>query len=319
MLVSEFTEKRYDGLPDLFYDSLPVVCVEEGCNFPMEMNETLTQLHCSNPRCPAKIVQRLDAMTKQLGVKDFGEARIAKFVARGVSNPLWIYNYDIAEDGELGDGISLDLTEKIINQFQAKKSFTLAEYVRIANIPNVQTSATAIFGDYDDILEAYEDIEKGGVPFIQSKLNIEKSEISVRAVTVYNSLMEFKNDLISSIDDVEIIKTHADDTIYLRAVVSDEVGSGFKTKAEFYHTCNNLYPNLHIEFLGSVNKSIDYLIWAGADGSPARYTNKVQKVQKYNTDYAKKVAENKPLKDGEKHISILTASDFIEELKKLME
>lgn len=43
--------------------------------------------------------------------------------------------------------------------------------------------------------------------------------------------------------------------------------------------------------------------WAGADGSPARYTNKVKTVEGYN---------NKGM-----NIPIMTTSQFIEEMEKL--
>lgn len=317
MLVDEFISAKDDGYSVSFYDSIPSICPEPDCGYPMEMTEVLTQLHCSNPRCPSKVIQRLNAITKQLGIKDFGEARITSFVNYwGLRNPLLIFGFVPSEDGQLSDDISMELSEKICLAFHSKKSFTLAEYVRIANLPFIQTSASAIFGDYDDLLEAYKDIEAGGIPFIQSKLSIEKEDISVRALNVYDSLMTFKSDLIQALDDVEIIKTHEDASINIRAVVSDEVGSGFATKAEFYQTCNSMFDNVHIEFLGAVNKSIDYLIWAGADGSPARYTNKVKKVEAYNTKYNEHALQNK-LRDGEHHIFIMTASQFIDELSRL--
>lgn len=317
MLVSEFCENMYDGFPIPFYESLPQVCFEDNCGYPMEMSEVLTQLHCSNPRCPSKIIQRLSAITKYLGVKDFGEARIRSFIEyTGIDNPLLIFAYEPSEDGPLSEDISMELSEKIYNQFSKKKSMTLAEYVRLANLPFIQTSSSVIFGGFDDINEAYNEIEKGGVEYIQSKLSIEKSDMSVRAMNVYDSLMTFKEDLLEAIDCVDIIETNTVDSINLKAVVSDEVGSGFNTKAEFYGVCNSLSDNLHIEFLGSVNKGIDYLIWAGADGSPARYTNKVKKVQEYNAKHAEHIAQGKVLK-SEHHIPILTASQFISELERI--
>lgn len=316
MLVSEFCENQYDRFPVPFYESLPQVCLEDSCGYPMEMTEVLTQLHCSNPRCPSKVIQRLSAITKQFGVKDFGEARIRSFIEyTGIDNPLLIFAYDPDEDGPLSEDISQELSEKIHFQFSKKKSMTLAEYVRLANLPYIQTSASVIFGGFDDLFKAYKEIESGGVEYIQSKLSIEKSDTSVRALNVYDSLMTFKDDLFDAIDCVNIIETNTDSVISLKAVVSDEVGSGFSTKAEFYATCNSLYDNLHIEFLSSVNKSIDYLIWAGADGSPARYTNKVKKVQDYNIKHAEHVADGKIIK-GEHHIQIMTAKQFIDELDR---
>ena len=151
-----------------------------------------------------------------------------------ITNPLNIFCYEPNEDGTMGDGISLETSNKIVNQFLEKRKFTLSEYVKIANLPFLQTSTTAIFGDYDSLEDAYKDIESGGVDFIAKKLSIAKSDnISIRALRVYDTLMQFKNDLLECVNDVEIIKTNNEDVIKLTAVCSDEVGYPFKTKADF--------------------------------------------------------------------------------------
>lgn len=309
MLVAEFCELQRDNFPTPFYDSLPTGCPH--CGFPMEISETLTQLHCSNPRCLSKIVRRMSAMCSFLGIKDFGEARIKDFVeTNDCFNPLGLFAYSPEEDGALGENISMELSEKIYAQVQEKKRMTLAEYVRYANLPHVQTSSSLIFGDFDTLADAYSAIENGDIEFIQEKLG---TSGDVRAYSIYISLMEFKEDLMMFEDDVEIIPVNKADTYAFKAVVSDEVGGGFKTKAEFYAACNSLRDDVHIEFLSSATKSIDFLIWAGADGTPAKYTNKVEKVNKWNYDAGIKIKAG----GTAKVIPIMTAGQFIEYLKSL--
>ena len=127
MLVSEFYENRNGLFPDEFYESIPQYCEEDGCHFPMEMTEALTQLHCSNPRCPSKITQRLVAIANQLGIKDLGEAKARKFINNfNITNPLDIFSYDPDVHGAMADGISLEVSKKITDQFKEKKSFTLS-------------------------------------------------------------------------------------------------------------------------------------------------------------------------------------------------
>lgn len=319
MLVTDFNKNRDGAFPDAFYDCLPQYCFEENCGFPMEMSETLTQLHCSNPRCPSKLAQRLKAMASMLGVKGMGDATALKFINNfGITNPLIIFMYEPEVDGAMHEGMSVENSEKIAAQFREKNKFTLSEYIKIANLPFIQTSALAIFGEYDDIDDVYDQIETGGVEWISKKLDIGKdSELSVRALKVYESLMTFKADLYQGLKGVEIIPTNTEDIIKLTAVCSDEVGNPFKTKADFYATINNRNPRLHVEFLGSVTSNIDYLVWAGADGSPARHTNKVKKVTAYNEKYEKKKAEGK-LKEGDHYIPIVTALEFLSIVDELL-
>lgn len=311
MLVEVFCNDRSPIFADEFYDCLPKRCPV--CNMPMEMSEALTGLHCSNPKCASKVTQRMIAIANSLGVKDFGESRAEKFVLNfGITNPLDIFAYEPDVDGQMDDSISLELSNKIVSQFTARNKFTLAEYVRVANLPNIQTSAFALFDGFDDLEEAYKAIESGGIEYVRDRLNIKEKgseDISVRALKVYESLMTFKTDLFDALDSVEIIKVHTADMIKLKAVCSTEVGVGFRTKADFYATCNNLYPNIHIEFGSSVTKKTDYLVWAGADGHPAAVTNKVKKARAYNEQFSTK-GENKEIK-------IVTATEFLGILEAL--
>ena len=131
--------------------------------------------------------------------------------------------------------------------------------------------------------------------------------------------MTFKQDLFQALPYVNIIEVNknkqgtgdSSELIYLKAVCSDEVGYPFKTKNDFYATVNNLYSNLHVEFLQSVTKSIDYLVWAGADGkTEARYTNKVKKVSDWNKAF------NETGKG--KEIPIVTALEFLDIVENLV-
>lgn len=306
MLVSAFVNDANPLFDDKFYACLPQECPI--CGMPTEMSETLTGLHCSNPRCYSKVTQRLLAIANALGVKDLGESRAEKFILNfGITNPLDIFTYDPDEDGQMDESISLELSKKIVQQFRERNKFTLSEFVRIANLPNIQMSSSAVFGKFDDLSEAYKAIESGGVEYIRDCLNIGAKgteDISIRALKVYESLMTYKSDLFEGIEYVEIIKLHTGAMKTLKAVCSTEVGPPFRTKADFYATCNNLYPNIHIEFGNSVTKSTDYLVWAGADGvAKAAVTNKVKKARAYQ--------------DQGVGIKIVTAKEFLGMLEAL--
>jgi hypothetical protein len=116
--------------------------------------------------------------------------------------------------------------------------------------------------------------------------------------------MTYKSDLFDALDGVEIIKIYSNkEMTSINAVCSTAVGQGFKTKADFYATCNNLYGNMHINFGNSVTKKTEYLVWAGADGSPSEVTNKVKKARAYQEQGV--------------NIEIVTALQFLDILEKL--
>lgn len=302
MFISDIKDNYIDyGLPYEFAECLPEYCPT--CGSPLEIRETLTGLTCSNPRCPDKIIMRIRSICNDLNILMFGESTIEKFVSyHELTNPLNIF--ELEPGMLLYEDASEELSANIINQICKKKSFLLWEYVMIANIPDVRTSAQKIFDGYSTLQEAYEDIESGGVDFIQKKLGIyADGEISVQAMKVYKSLIEFKEDLFEDIDNVNIVSTEG--KMVLNVVCSDQVGNGFGKKKEFYDYINEKFGSkLHVNFLPSVKKDIDYLVWAGADGSPARYTSKVRTVENWNSK-------------GTTNIPILTAQQFIEEMEEL--
>lgn len=300
MFVSDIKE-NFDSynLPQQFAEVLPEFC--ETCGAPMEISETLTGLHCSNPRCKDKMVMRIKALCNDLGVLKFGESTIEKFIDYyEPDSPMDIFQLE--EGMLLAPDVSSKISADVIRQIKEKRKMQLWEYVMFANIPFVRTSARKIFQGYKTLDDAYKDIVSGGLIFIQDKLGIsEYNELSVQAMKVYNNLIEYKDDLYSGINDVEIVDLS--NKKQLNVVCSDQVGNGFNKKSEFYAYINNTYADkLHVDFLSSVTKSIDYLVWAGADGTPARYTSKVQKVERYNEKGC--------------NIPIVTAQQFIDIVKE---
>lgn len=299
MIFVDDLKMNYDkyGLPERFVEVLPDECEE--CDSPLEISETMTGLHCSNPRCKSKLIMRIRAVCRDLGILDFGESTISKFIDYyGITNHLNFF--DLKPGMILSDEVSDKTSEKVIDQLVHKKKFLLWEFVQVANLPYIRTSARKIFQGYNSLSEAFEDIEEGGVDFIQEKLGIAKDEtVSLQAMKIYTTLMEFKDDLLEGEECVEIIRLEG--KTELNVVCSDQVGGRWHKKPEFYaYVKEHFGDKVHVNFLSSVSKSIDYLVWAGADGSMARYTSKVQKVEGYNEKGC-----NIPIVTGEQFVEIM--------------
>lgn len=281
-----------------FWALIPELC--ETCTMPLLMSETLTGLQCSNLRCSDRIVMRVKAILDKLGVKGFGESAIEKFVlSREVVNPLEILSLSL---GETIHGVSDRVSEKVILQIseEANRGRLLWEYVELAQLPGIQSKARKIFAGFETIEEAYDHIEEGGVLWVQEQLGVQSQEdyVAISAVSTFSTLMEFRDDLIEGQSWVKIAELG--ERIELLVVCSDQVGGGFKTKQEFYKTVDDTFPQFHITWGTSVNRKIDCLVWAGANGTPARYTSKVKTVEGY---HAKGI-----------ETPILTADQFMERL-----
>lgn len=301
MFVSDM-KRANNFLPEEFLNCLPENCPDSRCNALIEIQETLTGLHCSNPKCPTKVAKRIDAIAKTLGIKDLGIAKANGFINKhNTTNPLAIFGFTTANGDTFDDSTSLEVSKKLEERIQAKKDFTLWEYIKTANLPYIQTSAMHLFGEYDSLDDAYAPIKSGGVEYIREKLQIgTEGTVSVKALKIYTTLLEFEEDLREGIQYVNIIQTKGKKTY--KIVISQEVGSGFKTKNEYYNYVNRLNEQVRVEKLSSTNKSMDYLIWAGANNPDGyRETNKVKQVRKW-------------IENGS-NIKILSPDEFIEIVK----
>ena len=146
----------------------------------MEISETLTGLHCSNPRCKDKMVMRIKALCNDLGILKFGESTIEKFIDYyEPDSPMDIFQLE--EGMLLAPDVSPKISADVIRQIKEKRKMQLWEYVMFANIPFVRTSARKIFQGYKNLDDAYKDIVSGGLIFIQDRLGIsEYNELSVQ-------------------------------------------------------------------------------------------------------------------------------------------
>lgn len=286
-------------LPEEFLELLPKECPT--CFSPTIISETLTSLQCSNLRCPDKIVMRIKALLDSLGIKGLGEKTIATIVGPGyVTNPLEIMSLRL---GDSVDGVGQKTADAVFAQIQthSEKGFLLWEYVQLAQLPGIQTSAERLFKGYSSIDDFYSDLQ--GVSWVQDRLGIQGDDqgVSIFAINAYQTLIEFEEDLKEGLREGWVQLNQLGERRELKVVVSDSVEGGFKTKNEFYNYVRDNFPQYHVTFGPSVNRKIDALIWAGADGSPARYTSKVRTVEGYQ--------------DSGLDIPILTGRQFISALE----
>lgn len=310
------------SLPKEFIAILPTHCTS--CGAETEITESLSMLVCPNPDCIIKSVHRMVTLLADLGVKDMGEAKCRKFLDHfGVTNPYAIFHYEPDVDGALFEGCGIDFSHKIAEQVYEKRTMLLWEFVKIGNLPKIRDSARKIFSNYDDLEVFYEDLEEGGIAFIQNLLSIKKgayipveedeeddfgydspedNKISIRAVETYNTLLYFKESLLFGVSAVEIKQL---DTEVLNICISTSVGKPYTSKSDFVSKMNSEFGHkVHLNFLSSVTNDCNFLIWS-KEGSA---TSKVQKAYRIN---------DKREGTGEEPVYVMTGSEFQEHLETL--
>ena len=231
------------------------------CGGDIEFTESLKQISCSNPTCYHKVASRLESMCKELKVDGFGEAtclEICKFT--GLISPYQAVKLK---------GIDIDtvsaLDKKVDSLLQElSKERELWEVVSLGNIPSIDSISYKLFGKYNTVAEAYEDFETLQVPYIASLLG---HSSGVMASTIYNTLLEYKNELLFAEKNFNIKKVNENKIII--AITGSVLG--YSTKSEYVKKLNSILGDrAFVIRRDTVSKETNYLV-CDNDSSSNKY------------------------------------------------
>lgn len=257
-------------LDDDIIDCIPHECEE--CGSEIEFTDTLKQIYCPNRMCALKVAARLEALAKKMKVDGWGYSTCLAVVRYfNLKSPYQVFLLN--EYHECPDVAAFKKKVAAITD-SSKRRVKLWECVTLAGIPSIDTIAYKIFDGYKNLDEAYKDIEKYQVPFIAEKLGIKNSDTGVMAVRVYNTLIEYKNELLFGESKFNIYEAEGEK---LKIAITGGV-YGYKNKSEFISYINSRYNGIiNATLMNTVTAQLDILI---ADGDTS--SNKFVKANKLN-------------------------------------
>ena len=201
-LITEVAKRLRSVAPKLA-SALPSQCSR--CEWPLASTIDLTLITCVNPRCPAKIEDYAHHAVQGIGVTTVSPDDVRKYVEQtGTRNPLSILT---VQPGELlYEGADPALADDI-SEAVALADLTPAEFVALPHLHHVGRDETeALFTDDVPLERAYKPIKDGGVPYVQARLAIPNDTVSLHAGCVYETLLEFEEDLTTTWKQLEKTK-----------------------------------------------------------------------------------------------------------------
>ena len=201
-LITEVAKRLRSVAPKLA-SALPAQCPR--CEWPLASRIDLTLITCVNPRCPAKIEDYARHVVQGIGVTTVSPDDLHRYVEQtGTRNPLSILTVQLGEP--LYEGADPALADDI-SKAVALADLTPAEFVALPHLPHVgQDEAEALFADDVPLERAYKPIKDGGVPYVQARLAIPNDTVSLHAGRVYETLLEFEEDLTTTWKQLEKTK-----------------------------------------------------------------------------------------------------------------
>lgn len=201
-LITEVAKRLRSVAPKLA-SALPAQCPR--CEWPLASTIDLTLITCVNPRCPAKIEDYAYHAIQGINVTTVSPDNVRKYVEQtGTRNPLSILT---ARPGEpLYEGADPVLADDI-SEAVAAADLTPSAFVALPHLPHVgRDEAEALFTDDAPLERAYKPIKDGGVPYVQARLAIPNDTVSLHAGRVYETLLEFEEDLTTTWKQLEKTK-----------------------------------------------------------------------------------------------------------------
>lgn len=236
------------------------------CDNAIMFTDSLKQIYCPNRFCSLKIAARLESMAKAMKADGWGEST-CQAVAQHFqfTSPYQVFLLNDM-DAECPDVSAFKKKVASICNPEIRR-VKLWEVVRLAGIPSIETTAYKIFDGFENLAEAYEAIEKLQVPFIAERLGIKNADTGVMAVSVYNTLIEYKNELLFGETKFEVYKAEG---IPMLIAITGGV-EGYHNKSEYIQYINNRYAGkLSATLTSSVSSSINVLV-ADGDTSSNKY------------------------------------------------
>lgn len=279
--TNEFNKELF---PIKFIDLLPTVC--DRCGSETEVSESLTFLQCSNRRCPSKIEYRVFSLLKDIGIDDLSIDDCKGFVEKyNVTNPYAIFLYNPKIDGVLHLNYDIEQSNILYKKINQRRGMLLWEYIKIGNFMYLKDSAERLFVNYTDINEFYRDMEQGGIQFIQDILlydeNIQytNGEVLIKAVTLYDILLYFKEDILQGIKGVVLLNP----TKTIGIVFASDVSCCSKNY-DFIMGLNKQYRNKVYFYSTKIlkNKNLRFIYWE--DSKNKKVSSEIEKIQMYYSD-----------------------------------
>lgn len=299
MLVKDMSTDVY---PEEFLGSLLETCPE--CGADMVITESLSQLSCPNKSCIGKAAERLVALFQDLGVKTMGAAKCRKFLENfGTTNPYAIFMYEPEYDGPLFEGCSIEFSMQLFEQLNEHREMLPWEYLRIGNLPGIRDSARKLMSTYSSFEEFFDDLEDGGIPFVQEKLGIgvkteapaveAPSDLSVEKLG-YGNTRELAHQILTNPEEaMRRMRQMAEKEVSDGYVMPEEVETLSVTAVAMYENLmyfkDEILQGLPGVTLLQVSNIINICISTSV-GAP--FTSKSDFVHQMNTRYGEKVHLN---------------------------
>lgn len=247
---------RSGEIPIEFKGIIPEICE---CGGHFLLNENMTQLRCSNPICPYHMAQKMDAMLKQLKVKDIGPATCETII---IENDL-VHHTQVLELGvnDMPSRNQDSIKEKFYNEIHKTTKLPIQDIAKLLRAPDMQTRCDDIFKGYDDIDKFYKDFAYSE-DFIAERTNLSKGILTKRFT---KSLIHYEYILRGLCETYHITKVSQETLVICMTgdimTATRDDGTYYRSREHFLKDMQELTEGIvNISNKSSMSNKVHYLV-----------------------------------------------------------
>lgn len=253
-------------IPVEFKGIIPEFCF---CGHKFLLNENMTQLKCSNPICPYHMAQKMDAMLKQLKVKDIGPATCETII---LENSL-VHHTQVLELGayQMPSRNQDYIKEKFYSEIHKTNKLPISDIAKLLRASDMQTRCDDIFHGYDDIDKFYKDFNYSE-DFISWKTGLSKGILTSRFT---ENLIKYEY-ILRGLCKLYNVKKVSNQTLVICMTgdvltATQDDGTCYKSREHFLKEMQDLTEGIvNISSKSSMSNKVHYLITDSPNSGTAK-------------------------------------------------
>lgn len=234
------------------------------CGADYVFNDSLKEIQCTNKDCSESIVNRCRTFVNKTGISVSEEGLRTLITKFKMITPFQLMMLDEVYSSGLVTSNDVSNIDDIVQNIKNIKQNELLIYeiVKLCCIENISNTAERIFGGFESVSDAYDEIEAGQISFINERLGIKSSDSSIFSFEIFNELIDIKEELLFAETQFNVKKIQKKS---LRIAFADNI-LPFVNKMELIDMLNYRF-NYNFIHVVVISENTDILVKNDADGN----------------------------------------------------
>lgn len=180
------------------------------CGKEIVFSDSFRKAKCKSDKCAYSIINRICTLNDKLGIGLIEEDIDKLAIKLKLSTPYQILMLDEAYKSNIIKSSDIHNIDSVIQNIEnvKKNKYFVKDIVNICGIETLMKVSSSIFGGFNTVEEAYNEIERGQVSFISERLGISNQDSSILSVEIYKIINDIKDEILFGETQLNIVNEY---------------------------------------------------------------------------------------------------------------